>query len=91
MKVIAKSVKVEPVDNVIERCHEGEYSRFYCLKVIISFSNGVTKEYLLKAHNEPKTLEKFIANEKGYKDKFQDKFGLTDNGDIVYIPNLPPN
>ncbi len=88
MSIVAKSVKIEPVGD-IERCHDGIYSRFYCLKVLISFSNGEKKEHLMRAHNEPKTLEKFINNEKGYQDKFQDKFGLTDSGEIVYIPNTP--
>lgn len=87
MNIVAKSVKVEPAGQ-IERCHEGEYSKFYCLKVLITFSNGITKEYLMKAHGEPKTLERFINNEKGYKDKFQDKFGLTEDGKIIYLPNV---
>ncbi len=89
MKIIAKSVKVEPIDGKIERCFDGEYSRFYCLKVLITFSNGITKEYIMRAHNEPKILERFINNDKGYKDKFQDKFALTEKEDIVYLPNVP--
>ncbi len=86
MKIVAKSIKIEPAGS-IERCHEGEYSRFYCLRVNIIFSNGITKEYLMRAHGEPKTLERFINNDKGYKDKFQDKFALTEDGKIVYTPN----
>jgi hypothetical protein len=89
MKIVARSVKVEPLDAKIERCKDGENSKFYCLKVLITFSNGTTKEYIMRAHNEPKTLERFINNEKGYKDKFQDKFALTDKGDVVYLPNVP--
>lgn len=88
MKIVARSVKVEPLDTKIERCKDGENSKFYCLKVLITFSNGTTKEYVMRAHNEPKTLERFINNDKGYKDKFQDVFALTDKGDVVYLPNV---
>ncbi|MGC8677717.1 MAG: hypothetical protein ACP5UF_05835 [Hydrogenobaculum sp.] len=89
MKIVARSVKVEPIDGKIERCADGENSKFYCLKVLITFSNGTTKEYVMRAHNEPKTLERFINNDKGYKDKFQDKFALTDKGEVVYLQNVP--
>ncbi len=85
-EIIAKSVKIEEVGN-IKRCTEGNSSKFYCLEVKIYFDNGVVKNYLLKAHNEPKTLEKFIKNEKNYKDKFINKFGLTKDGQIVFIHN----
>jgi len=84
MKVIARSVSIEVVGE-IERCHEGEHSKFYCLPVKIHFDNGEVREYMLRAHGEPKTLRDFLENKKGLKDKMEKSFGLTEDGKILYI------
>ena len=82
--VIARSIRIEVIGD-IKRCNKGEDSKFYCLPVKITFDNGEVKDYLLKAHGEPKTLKDFLENKKGLRDKMERGFGLTEDGDIVYI------
>jgi len=86
-EIVAKSVKIE-VAGEIERCHDGENSKFYCLPVKIHFDNGEVKDYMLKAHGEPKTLKDFLENKKGLRDKMEKSFGLTAKGEVVYIGYL---
>ncbi len=88
VKIIARSVSVEIVGD-IQRCNVGEDSKFYCLPVKITFDNGQVIDYMLKAHGEPKTLKDFIENKKGMKDRMEKNFGLTEDGDILYIEYLP--
>ncbi len=87
MRLVAKSVSVEVVGE-IERCHDGENSKFYCLPVRIHFDNGEAKEYTLRAHGEPKTLKDFLENKKGLRDKMEKAFGLTEDGNIIYVGYL---
>ncbi|QID32537.1 hypothetical protein [Pampinifervens florentissimum] len=87
MKVVAKSVSIEVVGE-IDRCHDGENSKFYCLPVRIHFENGEVKEYMLRAHGEPKTLKDFLENKKGLRDKMEKAFGLTEDGNIIYVGYL---
>ncbi|MFN3976448.1 MAG: hypothetical protein ACK4LT_05225 [Aquificaceae bacterium] len=84
MKVVAKSVSIEVVGE-IGRCHDGEYSKFYCLPVKIYFDNGEVRDYMLRAHGEPKTLKDFLENKKGLKDKMEKSFGLSEDGKILYL------
>ncbi len=86
-EIVAKSVKIE-VAGEIERCHDGENSKFYCLPVKIHFDNDEVKDYMLKAHGEPKTLKDFLENKKGLRDKMEKSFGLTSKGEVVYIGYL---
>ncbi|HIC97946.1 MAG TPA: hypothetical protein EYP11_06085 [Aquificaceae bacterium] len=81
MEVVARSVRIEVLGD-IERCSRGEDSKFYCLKVRIVFDNGEEREYLLKAHNEPKGLENFLANKKGIRDSLEKRFVLLKNGEV---------
>ncbi|WP_448584495.1 hypothetical protein [Thermocrinis sp.] len=81
--IVARSIAIEIVGE-IQRCSEGENSKFYCLPVKIIFDNGEEREYLLKAHGEPKTLLDFIENKKGLKDKMEKAFILLKNGEILY-------
>ncbi|WP_448588217.1 hypothetical protein [Thermocrinis sp.] len=83
MEVVAKSVSIQVVGE-IHRCTEGESSKFYCLPVKILFDNGEEKEYLLRAHGEPKTLLDFIENKKGLKDKMEKSFVLLKNGEVLH-------
>lgn len=83
-EIIARSVKIE-VAGDIHRCHEGAYSMFYCLPVIIYFDNGEKREYMLKAHGEPKTLQDFLENKKGLRDRMEKGFALLKNGEIRYV------
>lgn len=87
MKVLARSVKIDVVGE-IERCHDGENSKFYCLPVKIHFDNGEVRDYMLRAHGEPKTLKDFMENKKGLRDRMEKSFGLSENGDVVYIGYL---
>ncbi len=87
MKVVAKSVSIEVVGE-IDRCHDGENSKFYCLPVRIHFENGEVKEYMLRAHGEPKTLKDFLENKKGLRDRMEKAFGLTEDGNIIYVGYL---
>lgn len=87
MKVIARSVSIEVVGQ-IERCHDGENSKFYCLPVRIHFDNGEVREYTLRAHGEPKTLLDFLENKKGLRDKIEKAFGLTEDGRVLYVGYL---
>ncbi len=80
-EIIARSVKIE-VAGDIRRCSEGTDSKFYCLPVRIHFDNGEVRNYLLKAHNEPKGLENFLSNKKGIKDRLEKSFVLLKNGEI---------
>ncbi len=82
--VVARSVKIEVVGE-IERCHSGEDSKFYCLKVKIHFDNGEVRDYLLKAHNEPKGLENFLANKEGIRDRLEKSFVLLKNGEVRVV------
>ena len=82
-EVVAKSVSIEVVGE-IQRCEEGENSKFYCLPVKIIFDNGEERPYLLKAHGEPKTLLDFLENKKGLKEKMEKSFVLLSNGEILY-------
>jgi len=43
------------------------------------------REYMLRAHGEPKTLRDFLENKKGLKDKMEKSFGLTEDGKILYL------
>jgi len=81
MEIIARSVKIEVIGE-IERCQQGEDSKFYCLPVKIHFDNGEVRDYLLKAHNEPKGLENFLQNKKGIRDRLEKSFVLLKNGEI---------
>jgi len=83
LDIVAKSKAIEIVGE-IQRCSEGENSKFYCLPVKIIFDNGEEKEYLLKAHGEPKTLLDFIENKKGLRDRMEKSFVLLKNGEILY-------
>ncbi|WPM32696.1 hypothetical protein IAE16_03210 [Hydrogenobacter sp. T-2] len=87
MKLVARSVSIEVLGE-IERCHDGENSKFYCLPVKIHFDNGEVKEYMLRAHGEPKTLKDFLENKKGLRDKMEKAFGLTEDGNIIYVGYL---
>ncbi|MDQ7038415.1 MAG: hypothetical protein Q9N26_04340 [Aquificota bacterium] len=80
-EVVARSVRIEVVGE-IRRCGEGIDSKFYCLPVKIYFDNGEVRNYLLKAHNEPKGIENFLANKKGIKDRLEKSFVLLKNGEI---------
>ena len=79
--IIARSVKIDVVGE-IERCHRAEDAKFYCLRVKIHFDNGEVREHLLKAHNEPKGLENFLANKKGIRDRLEKSFVLLRNGEV---------
>lgn len=81
MEIVARSVKIEVVGEV-ERCRRGEDSKFYCLPVKIHFDNGEVRDYLLKAHNEPKGLENFLQNKKGIRDRLEKSFVLLKNREI---------
>ena len=81
--IVARSVSIEVIGE-IHRCNEGEYSKFYCIPVKIIFDNGEEREYMLRAHGEPKTLFDFLENKKGIKDKLEKSFFLLKNGEIVY-------
>ncbi|SNZ10809.1 hypothetical protein [Hydrogenobacter hydrogenophilus] len=85
--IIARSVSIEVVGE-ISRCKEGTNSRFYCLPVIIHFDNGEKREYMLKAFGEPKTLQDFLENKKGLKDRMEKGFALLRNGEIRYVSYL---
>ena len=78
---MARSVKIEVVGD-IQRCNEGIDSKFFCLPVRIHFDNGEVRNYLLKAHNEPKGLENFLANKKGIRERLERSFVLLKNGEI---------
>jgi hypothetical protein len=80
--IVARSVSIEVIGE-IRRCNEGEYSKFYCLPVKIIFDNGEEREYMLRAHGEPKTLLDFLENKKGIKDKLEKSFFLLKNGEII--------
>ncbi|MEJ5339710.1 MAG: hypothetical protein ACK42C_08220 [Aquificaceae bacterium] len=84
MEIVAKSLRIEVIGE-IERCHDGENSKFYCLPVRIHFENGEVKEYMLRAHGEPKTLKDFLENKKGLRDRMERSFGLTKAGKVLYI------
>lgn len=84
MKIIARSVSIEVIGE-IDRCHDGENSKFYCLPVKIYFDNGEAREYMLRAHGEPKTLKDFLENKKGLRDKMEKSFGLSEDGKILYL------
>ncbi len=90
MKVVARSVSIEVVGE-IDRCHDGENSKFYCLPVRVHFDNGEVKEYMLRAHGEPKTLKDFLENKKGLRDKMEKSFGLTEDGKVLYVGYEPSN
>lgn len=85
--IIARSVSVQVVGE-IHRCKEGTNSKFYCLPVIIQFDNGEKREYMLKAHGEPKTLQDFLENKKGLRDRMEKGFALLRNGEIRYVSYL---
>ncbi|MFN7065901.1 MAG: hypothetical protein ACK4OF_07125 [Aquificaceae bacterium] len=87
MNIAAKSISIEVIGE-IERCHDGENSKFYCLPVRIHFDNGEVREYMLKAHGEPKTLRDFLENKKGLRDKMEKGFGLSQDGKVLYIGYL---
>ncbi len=87
MKVVARSVSIEVVGE-IDRCHDGENSKFYCLPVRIHFDNGEVKDYMLRAHGEPKTLKDLLENKKGLKDRMEKSFGLTEEGKVLYVGYL---
>lgn len=87
MRVVARSISIE-VAGQIERCHDGENSKFYCLPVKIHFDNGEVRNYMLRAHGEPKTLLDFLENKKGLKDRIEKSFGLTEDGRVLYIGYL---
>ncbi|MEN3028894.1 MAG: hypothetical protein ABDH29_06745 [Aquificaceae bacterium] len=87
MKLIARSVSIEVIGD-IHRCHEGEDAKFYCLPVRIHFDNGEVKEYMLKAHGEPKTLKDFLENKKGLRDRMERSFGLSEEGKVLYAGYL---
>lgn len=72
----------------IERCHDGENAKFYCLPVRIHFDNGEVRDYLLRAHGEPKTLKDFLENKKGLKDRMEKSFGLSEEGRVLYVGYL---
>ncbi|MDQ7082482.1 MAG: hypothetical protein Q9N34_05640 [Aquificota bacterium] len=80
-EVVARSVRIEVIGE-IRRCGEGIDSKFYCLPVKIYFDNGEVRNYLLKAHNEPKGIENFLANKKGIKERLEKSFVLLKNGEI---------
>ena len=82
--VVAKSVRIEVIGE-IQRCRSGEDSKFYCLPVRIHFDNGEVRNYMLKAHNEPKGLENFLANKKGIRDRLEKSFVLLKNGEIKVV------
>lgn len=84
MKLLAKSVSIEVVGE-IERCHDGENSKFYCLPVRILFDNGQKVDHVLRAHGEPKTLRDFLENKKGMRDRMEKAFGLLEDGKVLYI------
>ncbi len=79
--VVARSVKIEVVGE-IERCHNAEDAKFYCLKVKIHFDNGEVKNYVLKSHGDPKGLENFLQNKKGIRDRLEKRFVLLKNGEV---------
>lgn len=85
--IVARSVSIEVVGK-IHRCTEGPSSRFYCLPVVIHFDNGEKRAYMLKAHSEPKTLQDFLENKKGLKDRMEKSFALLKNGEIRYVSYL---
>lgn len=87
MEIVARSVSIE-VAGEIHRCHDGEHSKFYCLPVKIHFDNGEIKDYMLRAHGEPKTLKDFLENKKGLKDKMEKSFGLSKEGKVLYVGYL---
>ncbi|MCX8076016.1 MAG: hypothetical protein N3C57_03175 [Aquificaceae bacterium] len=87
MKIVARSVSIE-VMGEIQRCHDGENSKFYCLPVKIHFDNGDMKEYTLRAHGEPKTLKDFLQNNKGLRDKMEKSFALSEDGKVIYAGYL---
>ncbi len=87
MKIVARSVSIEVVGEM-ERCHDGENSKFYCMPVKIHFDNGEVKEYTLRAHGEPKTLKDFLENKKGLRDRMEKAFGLTEDGKVLYVGYL---
>ncbi len=87
LKIKARSVSIEVVGE-IERCNKGEDSKFYCLPVRIIFDNGEVREYLLKAHGEPKTLKDFLENKKGLRDRMEKGFGLTEEGEVLFVGYL---
>ncbi|MCS7262355.1 MAG: hypothetical protein N3C13_01790 [Aquificaceae bacterium] len=87
MKIIARSVSIQVVGE-IKRCHDGENAKFYCLPVRIHFDNGEVRDYLLKAHGEPKTLKDFLENKKGLKDRMEKSFGLSEEGRVLYVSYL---
>lgn len=87
MGVVAKSLRIEVVGDV-ERCREGESSKFYCLPVRIHFENGEVRDYALKAHGEPKSLKDFLENKKGIRDRMEKSFGLTGEGRVLYVGYL---
>lgn len=79
--IVAKSERIEVVGQ-IERCHQAEDAKFYCLKVKIHFDNGEVREYTLKSHGDPKGLENFLQNKKGIRDRLEKGFVLLKNGEI---------
>ncbi len=83
MKVVARSVKVEVVGEIV-RCNEGESSKFYCLRVRIHFDNGKVVDYLLKSHKEKKGLENFLQNKKGLKERLERSFLLDERGRVIF-------
>ncbi len=87
MRIVARSVSIEVIGE-INRCHDGENAKFYCLPVKIYFDNGEVREYMLRAHGEPKTLKDFLENKKGLKDKMEKAFGLSEDGKVLYIGYL---
>lgn len=87
MEIVARSISIEVIGE-IHRCQDGENSKFYCLPVKIHFENGEVKEYMLRAHGEPKTLKDFLENKKGLRDKMERSYGLTKDGKVVYIGYL---
>ncbi len=87
MRIVAKSVSIEVVGE-IQRCHDGENAKFYCLPVKIHFDNGQVVDYMLRSHGEPKTLKDFLENKKGLKDKMEKSFGLSEEGKVLYIGYL---
>ncbi len=85
--IVARSVEIEVIGD-IERCHEGEYSKFYCIRAKIKFDNGEEREFLMRSHESPKSLENFIQNKKGIKEKTEKSYVLLKNGEIMYVYDL---
>ncbi len=81
--IVSRSKDVEIIGEPF-RCRDGEYTKFYCIKVRIIFENGEEREYLLRSHGDPKGILNFKENKKGIKDNMKERFFLLRNGEIVF-------